>query len=106
VVLGSYQEPWVEETANKITSVMPKSIKLTFGERLLVISGSKKQANSIIVKSPSNKRVSTGEVKVIKNLASVNLLKLKESGEYQVTFRVVAEDGHVLKDSFKFEFRK
>jgi len=91
--------------ANKITSVMPKSIKLTFGERLLVISGSKKQANSIIVKSPSNKRVSTGEVKVIKNLASVNLLKLKESGEYQVTFRVVAEDGHVLKDSFKFEFR-
>ena len=84
---------------------MPKSIKLTFGERLLVISGSKKQANSIIVKSPSNKRVSTGEVKVIKNLASVNLLKLKESGEYQVTFRVVAEDGHVLKDSFKFEFR-
>ena len=92
--------------ADKIISVMPTSVKLTFEERLLVISGSKKQANSITVKSPSNKRVSTGEVKVIKNVASVNLLKLQESGKYQVTFRVVAEDGHVLKDSFKFEFRK
>ncbi|CAB4608001.1 MAG: hypothetical protein F2657_05955 [Actinobacteria bacterium] len=93
-------------SANKTTAVMPTSVKLTFEERLLVISGSKKQANSITVKSPSNKRVSTGEVKVIKNVASVNLLKLQESGKYQVTFRVVAEDGHVLKDSFKFEFRK
>ncbi len=92
--------------ANKIISVMPTSVKLTFGEKLLVISGSKKQANSITVKSPSNKRVSTGEVKVIKNVASVNLLNLQESGKYQVTFRVVAEDGHVLEDSFKFEFRK
>lgn len=92
--------------ANKIILVMPTSVKLTFGEKLLVISGSKKQANSITVKSPSNKRVSTGEVKVIKNVASVNLLNLQESGKYQVTFRVVAEDGHVLEDSFKFEFRK
>ena len=92
--------------ADEIISVKPKSIKLTFGEELLVVMGSKSKANSITVKSPSNKRVSTGKVKVIKNVASVNLLKLQDSGKYQVTFRVVAEDGHVLKDSFKFEFRK
>jgi methionine-rich copper-binding protein CopC len=92
--------------ANKIISVMPKSIKLTFGEELLVVTGSKSKANSITVKSPSNKIVSTGDVQVTKNLAIINLLKLKEFGKYQVIFRVVAEDGHILKDSFKFEFRK
>jgi methionine-rich copper-binding protein CopC len=92
--------------ADKTISVMPTSVKLTFGEALLVISGSSKQSNSITVKSPSGKTVSTGKVQVTKNIATVNLLKLKESGKYQVTFRVVAEDGHVLKDSFKFEFRK
>lgn len=92
--------------ANKIISVMPKSIKLTFGEELLVVMESKSKANSITVKSPSNKIVSTGDVQVTKNLAIINLLKLKEFGKYQVTFRVVAKDGHVLKDSFKFEFRK
>jgi methionine-rich copper-binding protein CopC len=92
--------------ADKIISVMPTSVKLTFGEALLVISGSSKQSNSITVKSPSGKTFSTGKVQVTKNIATVNLLKLKESGKYQVTFRVVAEDGHVLKDSFRFEFRK
>lgn len=92
--------------ADKIISVMPKSIKLTFGEELLVVIGSKNKANSITVKSPNNKIVSTGKVKVIENIASINLITLKESGKYQVTFRVVAKDGHVLKDSFKFEFRK
>jgi methionine-rich copper-binding protein CopC len=92
--------------ADKTISVMPTSVKLTFGEKLLVISGSSKQSNSITVRSPSGKTVSTGKVQVTKNIATVNLLKLKESGKYQVTFRVVAEDGHVLKDSFKFEFRK
>jgi methionine-rich copper-binding protein CopC len=92
--------------ADKIISVMPTSVKLTFGEALLVISGSSKQSNSITVKSPSGKTVSTGKVQVTKNIATVNLLKLKVSGKYQVTFRVVAKDGHVLKDSFKFEFRK
>ncbi len=92
--------------ANKIISVMPKSVKLTFGEELLVVMGSKSKANSITVKSPGNKIVTTGKVKVIQNVASINLVTLKESGKYQVTFRVVAKDGHVLKDSFKFEFRK
>jgi methionine-rich copper-binding protein CopC len=92
--------------ADKTISVMPTSVKLTFGEKLLIISGSSKQSNSITVRSPSGKTVSTGKVQVTKNIATVNLLKLKESGKYQVTFRVVAEDGHVLKDSFKFEFRK
>ena len=92
--------------ANKIISVMPKSVKLTFGEELLVVMGSKSKANSITVKSPGNKIVTTGKVKVIENVASINLVTLKESGKYQVTFRVVAKDGHVLKDSFKFEFRK
>jgi methionine-rich copper-binding protein CopC len=92
--------------ADKIISAMPTSVKLTFGEALLVISGSSKQSNSITVKSPGNKTVSTGKVQVTKNVASVNLLKLNESGKYQVIFRVVAKDGHVLKDSFKFEFRK
>jgi hypothetical protein len=92
--------------ADKTISVMPTSVKLTFGEELLVVIGSKSKANSITVKSPSGKTVSTGKVQVTKNIATVNLLKLKVSGKYQVTFRVVAKDGHVLKDSFKFEFRK
>ena len=92
--------------ADKTISVMPTSVKLTFGEALLVISGSSKQSNSITVKSPSGKTVSTEKVQVNKNIATVNLLKLQDSGKYQVTFRVVAKDGHVFKDSFKFEFRK
>ena len=92
--------------ADKTISVMPTSVKLTFGEELLVVMGSKSKANSITVKSPSGKTFSTGKVQVTKNIATVNLLKLKESVKYQVTFRVVAKDGHVCKDSFKFEFRK
>ena len=92
--------------ADETISVMPTSVKLTFGEELLVISGSNKQSNSITVKSPSGKTVSTGKVQVNKNIATVNLLILQDSGKYQVTFRVVAKDGHVFKDLFKFEFRK
>ena len=111
VILGSAASAHTEllkssPAADKIISVMPKSIKLTFGEELLVVMGSKSKANSITVKSPGNKIVSTGKVKVVANIASINLVTLKESGKYQVTFRVVAKDGHVLKDSFKFEFRK
>ena len=92
--------------ADKTISVMPTSVKLTFGEALLVISGSSKQSNSITVKSPSGKTVSTGKVQVTKKVATVKLLELQDSGKYQVTFRVVAKDGHIFKDSFKFEFRK
>ena len=92
--------------ADKTISVMPTSVKLTFGEALLVISGSSKQSNSITVKSPSGKIVSTGKVQVTKKVATVKLLELQDSGKYQVTFRVVAKDGHIFKDSFKFEFRK
>lgn len=92
--------------ADETISVMPTSVKLTFGEELLVISGSNKQSNSITVKSPSGKKVSTGKVQVYKNIATVNLLILQDSGKYQVTFRVVAKDGHVFKDLFNFEFRK
>ena len=85
---------------------MPTSVKLTFGEELLVVMGSKSKANSITVKSPSGKTVSTGKVQVTKKVATVKLLELQDSGKYQVTFRVVAKDGHIFKDSFKFEFRK
>jgi methionine-rich copper-binding protein CopC len=92
--------------ADKTISVMPTSVKLTFGEALLVISGSSKQSNSITVKSPSGKTVSTGKVQVTKKVATVKLLELQDFGKYQVTFRVVAKDGHIFKDSFKFEFRK
>jgi hypothetical protein len=92
--------------ADKTISVMPTSVKLTFGEALLVISGSSKQSNSITVKSPSGKTVSTGKVQVTKKVATVKLLELQDSGKYQVTFRVVAKDGHIFKDSFKFEFIK
>ena len=92
--------------ADKTISVIPTSVKLTFGEALLVISGSNKQSNSITVKSPSGKTVSTGKVQVNKNIATINLLKLQDSGKYQVAFRVVAKDGHVFKGLFKFEFRK
>lgn len=92
--------------ANQIITVMPKSIKLTFSEELLVVKGNKNNANSITVKSSSNKIVTAGQVIVLKNVASINLAKIKEFGKYQVTFRVAAKDGHVLKDSFEFEFRK
>lgn len=79
---------------------LPKTIQLKFNEKLLVIE--KKTINTIIVMGPSGK-IAEGIPQVSGSQISINLMGSSEVGTYKVVWRVVSEDGHPVKGSFKFK---
>ena len=86
--------------ANSVIYTVPKKITLTFSEELLRIKN--KPINKITVLGRGTLEFkSTTQVSGRKIFLKVPSLDSK--GEYQVNWRAVSKDGHVLTGNFKFK---
>ena len=89
--------------AGSTLAVSPKYVELIFGEELTVFK--EKEVNSIsLVKVPSQK-IKTSLVVIEGARIKVNVLEALKSGQYEVKYRVVSADGHILKSSYRFKVK-
>ncbi len=84
---------------NSIVNALPRFVGLTFDETLIAIG----DANSVDVKSPTGKKVTTGEVRILNNILIRDLMTSQEFGKFLVQYRVVSADGHVVEGEYTFE---
>ena len=83
---------------NSIISEMPQEVKLTFDEELLDLGS----GNSVRVRNPDGKEVTTGATKLLGSNISRELTASTMPGKYSVSYRVVSADGHVVEGTYQF----
>ena len=83
---------------DSIIEMLPTTITLTFAEDLVSLGNS----NSISVVDESGGEVSQGDLLVSGTTLTKNLIASDKTGVFQVDYRAVASDGHVIKDQFTF----
>ena len=83
---------------DSIIEMLPTTITLTFAENLVSLGNS----NSISVVDESGGEVSQGDLLVSGTTLTKNLIASDKTGVFQVDYRAVASDGHVIKDQFTF----
>lgn len=83
---------------DSIIEMLPTTITLTFAEDLVSLGSS----NSISVVDESGGEVSQGDLLVSGTTLTKNLIASDKTGVFQVDYRAVASDGHVIKDQFTF----
>lgn len=91
--------------AQSTISLLPKKISLTFDDPLLVFG--KHAINMVQLLNPAGK-VITSSTNLVKGGVITNTINAMSStaGKYRVTFRVVAQDGHVVTGGFIFYVKK
>jgi methionine-rich copper-binding protein CopC len=82
--------------ANQTLKASPATVKLVLSEDL-ISSGA-----AVVVRSSQGQTVSVGKTKVSRRDLSIALQPKLPNGTYQVAYRVVSNDGHVITSSFKF----
>ena len=85
--------------ANSIIYTAPKKITLTFNEELLNIKN--KPINKITVLGPGALEFKS-TIQVSGRKIFLKVPSLNSKGEFQVNWRAVSKDGHVLTGNFKF----
>ncbi len=81
--------------------VVPTMITLRFADPLLTLG--KRAINNVLVFDPHNSPLGTGKTLVRGALITVQLAKPATlKGKYRVTYRVAAQDGHIVTGSFTF----
>lgn len=88
---------------NVIIQVSPKSFVLKFSEALATIDG--KKINSITITGPAKNLVKLRAVQIVKSTLSTTPIEPLASGRYEMKYRVVAKDGHVLTGDIDFTLR-
>ena len=83
---------------NSTITEMPEEVKLTFDEELLDLGS----GNSVIVRNPDGKEVTTGATKLLSSNISRELTASTMPGKYSVSYRVVSADGHVVEGTYQF----
>ena len=81
----------------------PKNFVLRFSETLAQLD--RKQINTMKVMGPSKVRVKLNSMKIMKTSLSTTPLQPLTSGRYEISYRVVAEDGHTLNGVIKFSIQ-
>ena len=89
--------------AGSTLTVSPKYVELIFGEELTVFK--EKEVNSISLVKVSGQKVKTSLAVVDGVRIRANLLEALKSGQYEVKYRVVSADGHILKSSYRFKVK-
>ena len=86
-----------------MVSTFPQRVELRFNEPLLTIGG--EGTNFFTLTSQAGERLKLGSFSVQGPLLSADVLEDPDaSGEFRIEYRVVAGDGHVIKDGFQFSF--
>ena len=88
---------------NAIIQVSPKSFVLNFSEAITTIDS--KKINSITITGPAKNRVKLRPVQIGKSTLSTTPIEPLASGRYEMKYRVVAKDGHVLTGDIVFTVR-
>lgn len=83
--------------------ISPKSFILTFSEALAAIDG--KSINSIVLIGPSKNRVKLDSIRVLESRMTAKPFAPLPIGRYEIKYRVVAQDGHLLNGVIKFLIR-
>jgi methionine-rich copper-binding protein CopC len=79
----------------------PRSITLTFNEDILELKG--KQISSVSLSTVAGRKVALTKPQISANklIARISSPTLN-SGKYQVSYRVVSADGHVITGGYRF----
>lgn len=88
--------------AKSTVYVLPAQVKLMFSDDLINIEG----GNQIQVTDPKGKRMDSGACQLLGNQLAVALKKSALLGRYQVTYRVISDDGHPVSASYYFTLAK
>ena len=90
-----------DPAAGATIAELPEEITLTFANPLLTLG--KAAINRVVVTDPMGATI-TSKDNVVHGAVLTNVLSpsMVMSGKYSVTFRVAAQDGHVLNGSFLF----
>ena len=83
---------------DSVISSLPPTIDITFAEDLVVIGNS----NSVSVLDSTGEEISVGEISVSGPTLSKHLSESEKTGIFNVEYRAVASDGHVIKGDFSF----
>jgi len=87
---------------NSVIKTLPEKISLTFAEPLLTLGSH--AINEVQVIAPDHSLISTSKSFVNgSKLSNVLSPKRKLTGKFHVLYRVVAQDGHVVKGDFYFK---
>lgn len=89
--------------ANSTVKSLPVTIWAEFGEKLMVIG--EKNPNSIAVTDSMKTKVNSGLALVSGSRISTKLKAGLSAGKYQVVYRIVSEDGHVVNGKFSFTYK-
>ena len=87
-----------------IVKALPSKITLKFADPLFTLG--KRAINNVVVTSPNNSLVTTG-VNIVKGALLTAPLKNRAAimGTYKVSYRVSAQDGHIVTGSFTFKLQ-
>lgn len=94
-------------TQGAVIKALPTKITLSFADPLLTLG--RKIINKVVVIDSTNKVVTTGNDVTKGAVLSDSLAKIAtiaaKSGKYRVSYRVSAQDGHIVSGSFFFTVR-
>ena len=82
--------------ANEVLSTAPTQVTIETTEEV------RDMGSAITVTSPSGQRVDDGSTEIQGTTALIGLTTLTEVGEYTVNYRLLAQDGHPIEDSYVF----
>ena len=89
--------------AGAILQEFPKEIALEFNEPLLTLG--KNQSNYFELLSPSGESVTLQEFSVAQSTLTASVVTVPTTGgSYEIAYRVVAADGHVIRGSINFQY--
>lgn len=90
--------------AGSVLEDFPQSIVLTFNQPLLTIGGDR--SNYLELISPTGESIEISESSVEQSRISASISVFPEAvGNYEIIYRVVASDGHVIRGSVDFQYQ-
>ena len=92
-----------DPAVDSFTSVWPASIELTFAEDLAKISGA--TSNFVTVTNAAAVELNTGSAVVAGAKISVPVAPNTVTGPVLVSYRISAQDGHVVEGEYSFNFQ-
>ena len=89
---------------NSTVKVMPKTIALTFDEKLIKLAG--KNVSKFSVIGPDGKEIKLGPITLTNQIISAAVLEPKpKPGIYKINYRVISGDGHPVSGAIKFTLK-
>ena len=86
---------------NSTIKAMPKTIAMTFDDKLIKIAG--KNISKFSVVGPDGKEIKLGPITLTNQIISAAVLEPKpKPGIYKINYRVISGDGHPVSGTIKF----